>query len=294
MSILWRRGLVPGHPKNIHKERSYLKKAVRNGVEAAITLLEALCPSQLDPRGIAKAFQLRAGKRCATECCYYQAQQNALESGFSCFEKKDFTLAKFNFVNAAPGHPYAYYMLGIMALHGLGEEQNPEKARHFFLFSLSGGCLYGILPLTKILWEEGDTQDKVEARNFLQIGAQAGIARVQGKLALDYFWGIGGEPDYTLACHWVLEAHKNGDSGTLVQIGFTLATNAELRNNDLAFQCFKLAAEARRPDALYYLGQCHLKGIGTQVDLPEAKRCFAESARLGYSDASIMIEQLSL
>lgn len=282
MAILWDEGLIPGHPRSPLMVRSYLEKAARNGIEDAQEALERERLPQPDPNQIADALNVHASAQHRSECCFHHAHKRAMERGLQQYARKEFALAKMNFLIAAPSFPYALHMLGILALDGCGQEKNLTNAAHCFSHAIKNGCLKSILPLTKILWENGSREDAVSARQLLIYGAEKGDAEIQGKLALDYFRGIGGNPDVALARHFALEAHKNGDSSILILFAHILSTEDTYKDEALAFQCIQLAAQGKRPDALYHLGQFHLQGIGTEINLTEAKRCFAEAERLGY------------
>jgi serine/threonine protein kinase len=91
------------------------------------------------------------------------------------------------------------------------------------------------------------------------------------------------EKEPSLALKWYEEAAEHGDTTALIQMGLLLSNgpggiSADVRK---AFECFKKAADKGDNDAKYLLGECYLRGNGTNRDEKRGIALLEESSQGG-------------
>lgn len=89
------------------------------------------------------------------------------------------------------------------------------------------------------------------------------------------------------------ERAGRGDFEAVCDLGLLLleGNSAVLSNKHRAFELLKMAARSEVPRAMYQLGLCHLRGIGTSVDEDLGHFWISQAAAKGYSKAKLQADK---
>lgn len=133
---------------------------------------------------------------------------------------------------------------------------------------------------TALFWAEALQQDE----------AQEGLASVQA-----VYEAMGAQtPEQKLLRYQVLEERvKQGDPEASTDLGILLLDGKGvcISNKQRAFKLFESAAAKNNAKAMFQLGQCFFRGIGTHVDADMGHYWITRAAALGYSRTQKMISE---
>ncbi len=173
-------------------------------------------------------------------------------------------------------------------LETMAEENNP-KATHLLALEYEKGKL---LP-----------QDFQKAREWLEKGAALGFGNAQIELARYYYHGLGGEKNVDAAKQFYAKAENLTDITTLHNLGLVYF-NGEHIEQDYAKARELFVRVTQSPDisderyktetrqATRLLGYIHLRGLGTDQDMNEAKKWLKIAADKGDESAIKALSEL--
>ena len=147
----------------------------------------------------------------------------------------------------------AYEKEGMIRLKQAAEKGDVASIRYL------GICyLYGI----------GDTSDKKKGIEFLKLAEEKGDTQSTEVLSRAYLC-FEETRDLQEALKYAQKAAAHDNGKALAYMGGYLVT--EIKNNELAFQCFQQAADLGNPKATCELAKCLYGGIGCSKDVEKAK-----------------------
>lgn len=155
-----------------------------------------------------------------------------------------------------------YYYRGYLAEKGIGCEQDPALA---------------IEKYKKVL----ETQEKDSDDHFA-------VDNANTRLGLMYLEGIGVEPDFNAAVHYLQAAANNHYAMAQYYLGIIYETGLGTDiNYDEALRWFELAAEQDYAPALNQIGYMYFVGEGEEVNYEQALYYQKLAAALGYVKAQV-------
>lgn len=131
---------------------------------------------------------------------------------------------------------------------------------------------------------KGCSKDLQKALEWYGKAARGGLAAAQYNLGTMYYNGNGTAKSVELAEKWFREADIKGYTKAAAALGHLYYHKAEPEYRK-AFEYFSRAAEGGDAMALFYLGECHLYGNGTDEDISAALEAYRKSAEKGYGAA---------
>lgn len=205
---------------------------------------------------------------------------------------------------AEKGHPEASYLLGDALLQGfpVGEHSKAQaghddalvEARRWMEVGAEGGYPPAMHNLGVMLLrgEGGEAGSEGEAEQWLEKGFEGGVAAsgaVLGDLAHD-------AGDAAGALEWWVKAAALGDAGAAMMLGYAYRTGAGVGESEVeAATWFARAAKAGHPEAQFALAECYESGSGIRggaVDEHEAYLLYAKAAGAGHAEAAVRVAQL--
>lgn len=217
----------------------------------------------------------------------------------------------------------ADYALGTLALHGILEERNVERACARFAAALNKGfggakfrhaqCIEESAPerATALLQEAADSghiaaserlgrfcldaspPDADCARKRLGQAASEGRASAKTLLGWMYAEGIGGKPDFVRAAKYYRDAAQQGEPSARNNLGELYENGRGVAKDEKkAFDYYRAAAESGFPPAQFNLGRLFAAGKGTAQNRPEARRWLGEAAKAGIAPAQTILGML--
>lgn len=130
---------------------------------------------------------------------------------------------------------------------------------------------------------EGRERDIGQAIDWYERSAEAGATPAQYRLGRIYDVEDGYK-DIDRAIDWYLKAAEGGNVNAMHSLGYVYAENDELQH---AFQWKKKAADAGSAAAQFDVGLQYEKGVGTAINLGQARAYYNRAARQGYGRAMI-------
>lgn len=225
---------------------------------------------------------------------------------------------------AERGIGVAEYALGTLALHGILEERNVERACARFAASLEKGfggakfrqaqCIEendpgrafallkdaadsGHVAATERLGRiclEATPPDAACALARFDRAARDGRASAKTMLGWMSAEGIGGKADLARAAHYYREASRQGEPSAHNNLGELYENGRGIaRNETQAFEHYLAAAETGFPPAQFNVGRLYAAGKGTPQNLPEAKRWLDKAATSGIEPARRILDLLA-
>ena len=213
---------------------------------------------------------------------------------------------------AENGNPLALYDLGRMSADGLGCEADSKKAHQWYAKALANfhaaeeerPWKYTEYRIGKMYAARlGTEQDYLQAADWLTLSADENYKYAQYSLGGLYYHGKGVEQDHGQAFRLYTQAANQGfpyasfELGKMLQNGIGCGKNQEYSNRRFkeAFRGFADLEQKSRDDKLQYrLGWMLLNGVGTEKDIPVAKKYFEKAATVGNPFACYQIAKLIL
>jgi tetratricopeptide (TPR) repeat protein len=126
-----------------------------------------------------------------------------------------------------------------------------------------------------------------EAYKFFKLAADQGNAGAMNNLAAFYMNGLGVSRDYSLGIKWLKMAAENGFVGAQVNLGqiYSKGEYDQKKDYPQALKWLKMAAAQGNPRGEFLLGLMYWDGLGTQINLDEAKKLLSAAAKHGEKDA---------
>ncbi|MBO5500869.1 MAG: sel1 repeat family protein [Clostridia bacterium] len=167
---------------------------------------------------------------------------------------------------ADQGHAAAHVNLGSMYRAGQGTEVDKEKALEMYQ----------------------------KAAELFQLAAEGGNGEAAYNLGVMAQNGEGMEADTAKSMEWYsLSADLGYAKGQTTMGALYLGANGVEEDFDKAFRYFFAAMQQGDLDALYFVGMCFEKGLGTEMDEATAVYCYQMAAELGHQGAAERLEVIA-
>ena len=168
--------------------------------------------------------------------------------------------------------PTGMYNLAQCYYYGKGIiKENKKRGLYYMVEAAEAGFVHAMKFLATVYYEEEKFADCVywaeQAAKFGDVQAQAYIGKC-------YYDGFCVDMDKSKAFAWFMKAAEQGDVYAMTEVAtyYAEGTVCEVNAKE-AFKWFKKAAASESyATALSCLALCYELGIGTEVDLKEAKR----------------------
>lgn len=258
------------------------------------------------PEDTREAF---AGYRRAAEKGYGRAEYRM---GTKYESTKDVPNALKHYQNGVNMQDAAsYYRMGMMSLLGQnGQPQNYEKGLSMIKFSADnadenaaqGAYVYGMLLSRELpnitLPEFVLPYDVNQAKHYLERAAFLGYGKAQLKMGSAYeLCLLGCDFNPTLSLHYNRLAANQGEAEAEMAISKWFLCGYEgvfMKNEDLAFEYAKRAAQQEFPTAEFALGYFYELGLHCPMDLGRAREWYQKAADHGNADAPGRLKALSM
>lgn len=204
---------------------------------------------------------------------------------------------------AASGIADAYKYLGDMYLVGIGVEPNGETALGYYKGAAEHG-MHNAYELMGDMYENGEYLDRNPARavELYDLAAKGGSQSAKEKsdeikrerLAL-YNEAVEKretEPEVAFRSAAISVAMGYAPSFSLLAEYFLFGIGTKV-DRGRAFYWYSEAVKRGDEDALFYLGACHSRGVGTPLDYTKAKEILTRSARCGNEDAARELDRMN-
>ncbi len=226
---------------------------------------------------------------------------------------RDFDEARALFLSEAEsGNPLAMYDLGRMCTDGLGCEADTEEAWRWYEKAFDG--FYAAEEERQWKYTEyrigkmyaaglGTEQDYEQAADWLTLSANQKYKYAQYSLAGLYYQGKGVEQDHEQAFSFYSSAANQGFPYASFELGNMLRDGIGCRASSArseqrfreAFDGFTSLESQSHDDKLQYrLGWMLLNGVGTEKNIPQAKKYMEKSAGVGNLFAGYQLARLIL
>ncbi len=217
----------------------------------------------------------------------------------------------------------AEYALGALALHGMLEQRNVERACAHFAAALDKGfggakfrhaqCIEENDPARAfaLLKEAADgghvganerlgricleaqPPDAPCAFSRLERAANDGRASAKSLLGWMHAEGIGGKVDAARAARYYREAAKQGEASARNNLGELYEKGRSVAKDEkAAFEYYLAAAQSGFPPAQFNAGRLYAAGRGTAQNLGEARRWLGEAEKAGITPAREILDLL--
>ena len=171
-------------------------------------------------------------------------------------------------------HYLAYRKLANLAFLGTFKKPDYELAKEYYKKAFSMGDNVSGYNLALLLTKENKSSEALE---YLTSGISQDYIPSLKLLASLYLKGDGVPKDLTVSLLLLEKALDLGDDSVITSIG---KVNYLMGEYNKAFQCFETGAANKDLDALYHLGLCYEKGLGTNQDLNKSRFYYEMGANL--------------
>lgn len=136
--------------------------------------------------------------------------------------------------------------------------------------------------------------DPEKAQFLMKAAAEAGSIDAMVELGRGFKLGVfGEEPDAEEAKRWFERGQRAGDPTATLELGFLFEEGkGVVADMDRAYFLYRSAAEKNLPQALFQMGMCSLKGLGTQQEESTATEWFRKAANLGSTRAMYQLARM--
>jgi TPR repeat protein len=224
---------------------------------------------------------------------------------------------------AGRGIAAADYALGALALHGMNEERNVERACARFAAALEKGfggakfrhaqCIeeddperafallkeaadsghVGAIERLGRICLEATPPDAACAFARLERAARDGRVSARTLLGWMHAEGIGGKVDLARAAQYYREASQLGEPSAHNNLGELFESGRGVTRNDAtAFEHYLAAANSGFPPGQFNVGRLYAAGKGCTQDMVAAKRWLGEAAKSGIVPAQGILDML--
>lgn len=226
---------------------------------------------------------------CAAGATTNAGATPTVEDGIQALESSDFRAAyDILSMHAQNGAPQAQLNLGMMYLHGVGVDANPESAVGWFRKAADQDNAEAQFILGMMYMEGlGVSQDHGEAASWIRKAAEPGMPEAQFQLAAQYYRGMGLEQDPGEAASWYRKAAEQGHADAQSNLGVLhLWGHGVPQDYSKAANWYRKAAEQDHTLALFNLAHLYQRGLGVPQDYKAALELHTKAA--GQSIAETM------
>jgi TPR repeat protein len=179
-------------------------------------------------------------------------------------------------------------ILGILALAGLGEPKNPDKAISLYREAALAGEPRAMLNLSGIYYRgEVVTQNEKEGFSWLVKAAEAGLPMAQVALGRRYLNGEGVDQDDAKARDWFAKAAKADHAQAQAYLGWMYASGRGVEiDQKLATDLYLKAARDGDTWSQWQLGERLIAGIGADRDKPSGLGWIRKASEAGRKEAT--------
>lgn len=132
-------------------------------------------------------------------------------------------------------------------------------------------------------------QDDEQAFNLFMEAAKLGVPESMYTIGYMYGHGRGVQKDEEQSAYWYLQSALNGDVFAINKMGH----QAFEKNEGMeAFSWYMKAAEMNDTEGEYNVGFCYESGIGTEVNIKQAKKWYRKAALKGDEESKRRLKEL--
>ena len=185
-------------------------------------------------------------------------------------EKAKMEAERLRYVSSA----FGYRKLASLYLNGLLLDDNNKTAKEYLIKAYDLGDETSGYNLALLLIKENNPSESIK---YLTTGANNNHIPSIKLLALLYFKGDGVAKDLQISLSLLKKALELGDNSVIPAIG---KISYQLGDYDEAFKYFTIGVNHHDLDAIYHLGLCYAKGLGTKQDFNQARFYYQMGANL--------------
>ena len=171
-------------------------------------------------------------------------------------------------------HYLAYRKLANLAFLGTFKEPNYQLAKEYYKKAFEMGDNVSGYNLALLLTKENKTS---EALKYINCGVEQNYIPSLKLLASLYLKGDGVQKDLNTSLSLLQKAQELGDDSVVTSMGKIYYLMGDYTK---AFNCFSDGAIKKDLDAIYHLGLCYAKGLGTTQDLSKSRFYYEMGANL--------------
>lgn len=217
------------------------------------------------------------------------SNEKEFEEAFALFE-----------IIAEKGDTRAQYQLGNFFFHGLGIEQNYQKAKDWYLKASEKGLIEAIEGLGEVYWREAggpgdllepEPEELIKSFWLFYQAAIKGSPNAQYQLGFCYDFGYGITPDEAKAIGWYTKSAEKGHIKAQLTLGHRFSHNENyfedvesIQDNAEARKWFQMAAEQNSAEACVALGYCYFNSKDN-YSFKDAEFWFLKAISLGSIEA---------
>ena len=160
--------------------------------------------------------------------------------------------------------------------------KNQKIANELYLIAYKKGNLTASIFLGQIFeLGKGVAVDYEKALYYYEQGANNQIIECYSRLGILYLKGLGVRQDYLKALKWFYQGRDAGDIYTAcLWLGYMYENGLGVKQSDLmAIKCYQASAFNGNPYAQFQVGLMYEVGIGTKIDLKQAKYYYLLSSK---------------
>ena len=170
--------------------------------------------------------------------------------------------------------PLAYRKLANLALTGVLDKVDIETAKNYYSKAFDFGDDASGYNLALLLIKENKPN---KAIYYLSHGVANEYIPSIKLMASLYLKGDGVVKDLHIAFSLLKKVYELGDNGVVTSLGKICY---QLGDYEAAFKYFNIGVNNRDLDAIYHLGLCYAKGLGTAQDLSKSRFYYEMGANL--------------
>ena len=185
-------------------------------------------------------------------------------------EKAKMEAERLKYVSSA----LSYRKLAGLYLNGLFKDDNNKFAKEYLIKAYELGDETSGYNLALLFIKENNP---LEAIKYLSNGVNNNHIPSIKLLALLYFKGEGVAKDLQISLSLLKKVLELGDNSVIPTLG---KVSYQIGEYEEAFRYFTIGVNHHDLDAIYHLGLCYAKGLGTKQDLNQARFYYEMGANL--------------
>ena len=185
-------------------------------------------------------------------------------------EKAKMEAERLKYVSSA----LSYRKLASLYLNGLFKDDNNKFAKEYLIKAYELGDETSGYNLALLFVKENKPADAIK---YLSNGVNNNHIPSIKLLALLYFKGEGVAKDLQISLSLLKKVLELGDNSVIPTLG---KVSYQLGEYEEAFRYFSIGVNHHDLDAIYHLGLCYAKGLGTKQDLNQARFYYEMGANL--------------
>jgi hypothetical protein len=178
------------------------------------------------------------------------------------------------------------FLLGYFNYFGIMTSNHKEKAFNLFIKASENDHILAQHFVGKCYsYGDGTTKDEKLAFEYYEKVANKNLPGGQLEIGLCYDKGVSIKKDSKMAFYWYEKSANNGNIIAMYNLGRCYLNEFGEKNDNKAFELFKLSAEGGYSGGITMLGYCYSNGIGTKINKQKAFELYQNAANLGHEVA---------